>query len=172
MKTRLFGLVVLAGLAVSPVARAQEPPKPTPEHARLKKLEGTWDVTMNFGGMESKGTTVYKMDLGGLWLIANFEGDFGGLKFSGRGTDGYDITKKKYVSTWIDSMSTGLTTMEGTYNEDKKQLVMTGSSPGEDGKPMPVKTVSTFVDENQVKFEMFMGDSKEPAFTMVYKRRK
>ena len=29
------------------------------------------------------------MDLGGLWLTSNFEGDFGGMKFQGRGFDQY-----------------------------------------------------------------------------------
>jgi hypothetical protein len=72
----------------------------------LKKMEGTWEATMNVMGMDAKGTMVYKMELGGLWLTSNFEGEFGGMKFTGKGIDGYDPMKKKYVGTWVDSMST------------------------------------------------------------------
>jgi hypothetical protein len=54
----------------APVAPAQEGPKPGPEHEMLKKLEGTWDLDdeVRPGGRVSKGTVVYKMELGGLWL--------------------------------------------------------------------------------------------------------
>ena len=42
---------------------------------------------------------------GGLWVASTFQGDFGGMTFEGRGQFGYDPAKKKYVGTWIDSMS-------------------------------------------------------------------
>jgi hypothetical protein len=95
MKTLLcaFSLALFA----APAARAQEMPKPGPEHEVLKKLEGTWEATMKAEGMESKGTMVYKMEMGGLWLTSAFDGNFAGMKFSGRGLDTYDSTKKKYV---------------------------------------------------------------------------
>ena len=75
--------VALAAVGVTSIARAQEPVKPGPEHAHLKKLEGVWDTTMKMGPMESKGTATYRMDLGGLWLLSQFEGDIAGQKFSG-----------------------------------------------------------------------------------------
>jgi hypothetical protein len=76
-----FVVAVLAGASV-----AQDAPKPGPEHDLLKKHVGTWDTTMKFAGMESKGTATYKMELGGLWLTSTFEGDLFGTKFTGRGT--------------------------------------------------------------------------------------
>ena len=92
-----FGAATLAVVLAVPAAQAQEAPKPGPEHELLKKHEGTWETTMKFGGMESKGTVTYKMELGGLWLTSAFEGEFAGAKFSGRGLDSYDAGKKKYV---------------------------------------------------------------------------
>ena len=41
---------------------------------------------------------------GGFWLLLDYKGDFGGMKFEGKGATGYDPNKKKYVSTWVDSM--------------------------------------------------------------------
>jgi hypothetical protein len=168
---RYFCAIALAVL-VAPAASAQEAPKPGPEHEVLKKMEGTWDATMKFGGMESKGTTIYKMDLGGLWLASTFEGDLGGIKFSGRGLDSYDAAKKKYVGVWVDSMSTSPMLMEGTYDQSKKTLTMTGDGPGMDGKPTKFKAVSEMPDNDTINFAMYMGDGKEPAFTIVYKRKK
>src|SRR5687767_590622 len=109
-------LALAASLAISSAATAQEATKPGPEHERLKQLEGTWDVTMKFGEDETKGQVVYRMQLGGLWLVADFEGEFApGQKFTGKGLDGYDATKKKYVSVWVDSMSGSPIVSEGNY---------------------------------------------------------
>lgn len=172
MKTvRWFGVFALAALCVA-TTQAQDLPKPGPEHEILKKMVGTWDVTMKMAGTESKGVSVYKMDLGGLWLASTFEGDLGGMKFSGRGYDSYDAAKKKYIGVWMDSMNAGPLVMEGTYDSAKKSLTMTGEGPGPDGKPMKYKTVSDMTDANRMLFSMYMGDTKEPSFTMVYQRRK
>jgi hypothetical protein len=166
-----FGAVALAAVAI-PAARAQEFPKPGPEHEILKKHEGTWDVAMKFGGMESKGTVTYKMGLGGMWLVADLESDLLGSKFYGKGMDSYDAASKKYVSYWFDSMGSRPVAMEGTYDKDKKTLTMTGEGPGMDGKPTKYKSTSEMPDDNTTNFTMWIGDGKEPAFTIVYKRKK
>jgi len=162
-----FLAVVLAGSSM-----AQEAPKPGPEHEVLKKLVGNWTTTMKFGGMESKGMATYKMDLGGLWLASTFEGDFLGQKFSGRGFDSYDAGKKKYVAVWMDSMITSPLVMEGTHDKAAKTMTLTGMGTGEDGKPAKFKSVSEMPDDDTINFAMYMGDSKEPGFTIVYKRKK
>ena len=171
MKTlRWFGAAALAAALVAP-AGAQEFPKPGPEHGQLKRLEGTWDATMKFMGMESKGTMTYKMEVGGLWLTSHFEGEFAGQKFTGKGLDSYDPGKKKFVAVWVDSMITTPLLMEGTYDKDKHQLTMTGDGPGPAG-PVKFKAVTTYKDNDNVVFDMYMADGKDPAFTIVYKRKK
>ncbi len=154
---------------------AQESPKPGPEHRKLKELEGTWDAIMKFGDTESKGTVVYKMEVGGLWLTSDFQGDFAGEKFSGKGLDSYDPAKKKYVSVWVDSMITSPLITEGTYDKDGKVLTMTGEGPGPDGKPIKMKMVTEHKEKNTMLFTMFGPgeDGKEAAmFSITYKRRK
>lgn len=156
-------------------AFAQESPKPGPEHQKLKELEGTWDTVMKFGDTESKGTVVYKMEVGGLWLTSDFQGEFAGEKFSGKGLDSYDAGKKKYVSVWVDSMITSPLVTEGTYDKDGKVLTMTGEGPGPDGKPMKLKMTTEHKDKNSMLFTMFGPgpDGKEAAmFSITYKRRK
>ena len=55
MKTlRWLCAVAVLGLLTAPAVRAQEPPKPGPEHEILKKHVGTWDLVMKFGGMAAE----------------------------------------------------------------------------------------------------------------------
>src|SRR4029079_17734002 len=97
-----FCAAAVTTVFVAPAARAQEPPKPGPEHEVLKKMVGDWDLTMKFGGMDSKGKVTYKMGLGGQWLVSDLESELLGSKFYGHGMDTYDAASKKYVSVWID----------------------------------------------------------------------
>jgi hypothetical protein len=162
-------LLVVGGAAV----RGQQPPTPGPEHDVLKAMAGTWDTTMKIPGLgESKGTCAYKMELGGLWLTSAFEGEFAGQKFSGRGLDSYDAGKKKYVGIWVDSMGTTPLLMEGTYDAAKKTMTMSGDHPGPDGKLAKFKAVTVTPDADTIDFKMYVDDGKEPAFSIVYKRKK
>lgn len=47
------------------------------------------------GEEKTKATATYKMECGGLWLVSDFHGEFGGQKFSGHGIDGYDPGEEK-----------------------------------------------------------------------------
>jgi hypothetical protein len=167
---RVLVVACLALLVAAPVGLAQ-PPKPGPEFDILKKLEGTWDAVIKFGGQESKGTMTYKLGPGGRWMVSEFQGDFGGEKFEGKGLDGYNPLKKKYVSVWIDSMSPSPLVTEGTYDADTKTVTMEGEGPGQDGKPVKHKTVSTWKDDDTIVFTVSQGGD-EAMLTITYKRRK
>ena len=168
---RTIAAVTTAVMLAAP-APAQEPPQPGPEHQVLKRLEGTWDTTMKAGGMEFKGTMTYKMELNGLWLVGSLQSDLAGQKFYGKGLDTYDAGKKKYVGVWFDSMSTTPMTMEGSYDKEKKTLTMVGQGPGQDGKLTTWRSVSQMPDNDTVEMSMYVGDGKEPMFTVTYKRKK
>jgi hypothetical protein len=165
-------LAVLAlVLALVTETQAQEFAKPGPEHKLLKVREGTWDTTLKAGDMEFKGTVTYKMELGGLWLAGSLESDLGGQKFYGKSMDTYDAAKKKYIGVWFDSMGTTPLTMEGDYDKDKKTLTMVGKGPGKDGQLTTWRSVSQMPDNDTVLMSMYVGDGKEPMFTVTYKRK-
>lgn len=169
---RLFCAAVLTGsLATAGVHGQYQAPKPGPEHALLRKMEGTWDTTMKIGGQESKGIATYKMELGGLWLTSTFEGAFGGEKFSGRGFDSYDGGKKKFVGVWFDSMSTTPMITEGSYDKVTRTMTMIGEAPGMDGKMAKHRIVTEMPDDNTMNFAMYVGEAPQPAFTILYKRK-
>lgn len=173
MRIRLF-VSALALFACVTLVHAQEQPKPGKEHEKFKSMVGEWDATMKFGGMESKAKASYKLDFGGFYLVEDFEGDFGGMKFQGRGQMGYCPIKKKYFTIWIDSMSASPVMMAGNYDESGKTLTEEGEGPGQDGKMAKYKSVSTLVDNDTMEMKMFMvADGKDnEAFSITYKRKK
>jgi len=70
--------------------------------------------------------------------------------------DGYDTLKKKYVSTWVDSMSTELLSMEGTHDAATRTTTMSceGHESGESGKIVKYRFVSEMKDDNSMTFHM------------------
>jgi hypothetical protein len=164
-------LTGIALLILLPSARAQEPPKPGKEHDHLKRLVGAWDAETEFG----KGTMTYKMGLGGLWLIGDFEGEFGGMKFQGRSLDTYDSATKKYRNVWLDSFSTAPRIMEGNLDKGDKVMTMTGEGRGPDGTTAKYKSITEIKDADTVKFGLFMVDQdgkEQPLVKITYKRTK
>jgi hypothetical protein len=185
MSRNLMGLVVSLGILGSgATSRGQEgPAKPGPEHERLAKEVGTWDATIKswMQGPQSEptvsqGVETVKLQPGGLWLISEFEGKFGDMAFHGNGQSGYDPLKKKYVGTWVDSMSASLMMMEGDYDADSKTMTMHAKGQDPSGKPYEAKMTSVQPDENSRVFTMSMksDESKGEYVKMMeisYKKR-
>lgn len=166
---------LLLTLVLAPVdVLGQAPPTPGPELEHLKKLEGTWTAKVKTGDDESPATATYKMVCGGMWLMSDFQGQFGDMKFSGQGLDSYDPEKKKYVSVWVDSMSTRPMLLEGTHDKEKKTTTMTGEAPGPDGKLAKHKMVTHMPDNDHMTFTMYIvSDGQEnKMMTIEYTRKK
>ena len=170
---RIGMLSFVVCLFAGSLSYGQDFPQPGPEHKKLQEVVGTWDAVMDMNGQTSKATAVYTSICGGMWLASDFEGDFGGLNFQGHGLDGYDLTKKEYVSIWVDSMSSAPMQLRGKF-DDKKQLVMTGESIQPDGTRQKVKTTTVQKDKDHMSFKMYMvnGGDEQLAFTIEYTRKK
>lgn len=181
-------LVLAAAVAMATfapgAARAQEQPQlpqVSDEHKLLHKDVGTWDATMNIYPMEgaepieSKGTETNELLEGGMWLVSRFKGDIFGMPFSGIGTVGYDPIDKKYVGTWIDSISPHLTTIKGEYDAAAKTMNMVAE--GRDfqtGQVTQSKHITRYVDDNTRTFEIHAkeeGGKERKVMEIQYKRR-
>ena len=163
--------VSIAMLSLITTAQAQEPPKPGKEHEQLKQRVGAWNAQSDFGN----GTMTYKMGLGELWLIGDFEGEFGGMKFQGKSLDTYDAATRKYRSIWVDSFSTTPRMMEGTVDQESKVMTLTGEGLGPDSKPAKYKSITEIKDADTVNYSLFLVDSNGKELPMVkitYKRKK
>lgn len=172
MRKHLTGSLVVLAIAALLQAQPPAPPKPGPEHEKLKAAEGEWDCTVHGEKGDSKGHASYKMAVGGLWLIEHFQCEMQGTKFEGRGAISYDAGKKKYVGVWIDSMSTLPMTYEGNLDSEGR-MVSTGQMPLPDGKTMKVTLTTVFKDADNKVFTLAgHADGKDLEFVKISYKRK
>jgi hypothetical protein len=154
---------------------------PGEAHKHLSGLTGEWEYTMTWW-MKPKappetsgGTGTAEMILGGRYLSDRYQGTAMGQPFEGHGLTGYDNFRKEYVSVWVDNMGTGVMVTRGKYDPQTKTLRMSGTFDDfMDGKSKTMRTVTTYVDKDTNRFEMYMPgpDGKEfKTMELVAKRR-
>lgn len=141
--------------------------QPGDNHKILASLAGEWKTeTKAWMGpgepMASTGKARSTMMLGGRYLHQEYEGTFLGMQFAGYGDTGYDNITKKFVSTWVDTMSTGILKIEGTYDQATKSITMTGDYVDPSGAKKLFKEVLRIVDADKHVLEMYdQMDGKE-----------
>src|SRR5262245_59436987 len=128
-------------------ARAQDVPKPGPEHEKLKQLTGEFDakVKLHVPGapaQESKADYKARLDVGGLFLVSEYNGKLLGGNYQGHGLVGYDPHKKKYVGVWVDSMNPSIYSVEGAFDKSGKVFTEAMEGPDPAGKPMKMRMVT------------------------------
>lgn len=82
-------------------------------------------------------------------------GDMMGHSFTRIGITGYENHTMTYVSTWMDSMGTGIFFMQGTASVDGKIITQTGSHNDPIEGLMELRAVTRIVDDNTEIFEMY-----------------
>ena len=134
---------------------------PGEPHKLFASLAGSWTTKtkewMEPGKppTESTGTAEMKMLLDGRFLQQEFTSQMMGQPFSGIGIDGYDKLRKRYVTTWIDTMGTGIFQMEGTASADGKTITLKGRHDEPGGGQMTHRAVWKIVDGNTQTFDMY-----------------
>ena len=134
---------------------------PGEPHRQLASLAGRWTTTTkswmepNTPPMESTGACEYTVLLDGRYVQQECTGEMMGQPFTGIGVHGYDNVSQKYVTTWIDSMGTGIFVMDGTASPDGKIITLTGSHPDPFDGVMKHRAIWTFVDAQTQTFEMY-----------------
>jgi hypothetical protein len=77
------------------------------------------------------------------------------MEFKGTATEGYDNAKKKFVSSWIDNMGTGIMLMEGTYDPATKTVTYLGEEQPVPGMKIKVRQTITYADKDHHSMEFF-----------------
>lgn len=177
MRKLLAVAVVLVGGAAGRADDAPKAPAPQKEHEWLARFVGEWEseaeMVMAPGQppVKSKGTESVR-SLGGFWIASEMKGDCMGTPTLGQMTVGYDAAKKKYVGTWVCSMSDHLCQYTGTV--DGNTLTLHCECPDwNTGKLVPMKDVVEFKDKDtRVLTSSMQGpDGKWVTFmTMTSKR--
>lgn len=153
---------------------------PGEPHAGLAQKAGTWAWTSTWwmqpgaAPETSSGTSEAEMVLGGRYLTEEIEGTAMGMPFQGQSLTGYDNHLKEYFSVWVDNMGTGVMVQRGAYDPATKTMTMSGTYDDPmDGKKKTLRSVTTYVDENTTRMEMYGPgpDGKEfKNFELVSKR--
>jgi hypothetical protein len=137
---------------------------PGEPHKQFASLAGSWATKTKSWmdpskpPMESAGSCEQKMLLDGRFLHQECTGDMMGQQFTGIGVNGYDNHTKKYVSTWMDSMGTGIYFLEGTASADGKTITQKGQYDDPIEGRMKLRGVTKIVDSNTEIFEMYGTD--------------
>ena len=151
-------------------------PKPTKEHEWLMGRVGTWDATVSCPvmGEPTKGTETTKA-FGEFTVTAEFKGTMMGQPFTGLSLMTYDPTKKKYVSTWCDTMMPAIFVQEGTMDASGKKLTSTGKGANMEGTVVEYTSVLEVKGPDEAVFTMYetaKGPSDASAMKIEYKRKK
>lgn len=151
-------------------------------HKMLAKSDGEWNEEISMwmapGAplQKSTSTCVNKMILDGRYQSSTHTGSFNGMPFEGISTVAYDNAKKKFITTWIDNMGTGITVMEGTWDDKTKTLHTKGKQTDPmSGKDWDVRETFQIIDDNTQKMEMFMtvpGAKEYKSMEILFTRKK
>ena len=158
-------------------------------HKLLADMDGNWNFAIkmwmnpdpNAKPQESKGTATRKSAMGGRYAVMDVtgkmqmpgeDGKMKDMQFKGMGIEGYDNVKKKFVSSWIDNMGTGIQFSEGTYDPATKTFTYTSEIEMMPGMKTPVREVIKVPDNNHMSLEWYetRGGQEKKTMEIAYTR--
>ncbi len=147
---------------------------------KLEPLVGTFDVKVRTWMDPSRppddtvGTSINSWVLGDRFVQMKYEGVFLGETFNGIGYTGYDNVSRKYISTWMDTASTGMMWSTGSFDGKVLTTKAMVNDPMS-GKPTPLDEKLTIVDADHHTLEMWGKAPDGKTFKMMeiqYSRKK
>lgn len=149
---------------------------PGEPHKMMAMSNGKWkeDMTMYMSPdappQKMTSSCENTMMLNGLFQRSVHKGMYNNMPFEGISTMAYNNSSKKYQSTWIDNMGSGIMNMEGTYDEASKTLNMKGMTTDPmSGQDMAVRETFKMIDDKNHYMEMFETRGGKESKTMEIK---
>jgi Protein of unknown function (DUF1579) len=158
-------------------------------HKLLAEMNGNWNYAIkmwmnpdpNAKPQESKGTATRKSVMGGRYFVMDVsgkmqmpgeDGKMKDMQFKGMAVEGYDNVKKKFVSSWIDSMGTGIQGSEGTYDPASKTFTYTMEMEPMPGMKQQVREVIKVTDKDHMMLEWYenRGGQEKKTMEIAYTR--
>jgi hypothetical protein len=192
-------LAVVAVLALSVVVARSDEPQPSPEemmkkwqdanrtgkhHQALAYFLGKWDASLQFVMPGSPPSAPEKGEAEGAWLVPgrwmafHVKATFMGRPYEGHGIHGFDNTKKKHVSTWVDNTNTAMIATEGVVVDPTGDVVVQYGTldeflTGEHDKAIRVVTRRLGPDKfTQEIWDLGIGESGAVVLTYTFTRWK
>ena len=161
-------------------------------HQHLDKFVGSWDIQvriwtpgLKLPPREAKGICEIKWILGGRFIMADHQGETmmpdrqGNLKktpYTARGVTGYDLYRKRYVGTWMDSFNTQILKVDGIADGTATVFTLYGKmdEPSLDIHGRIVNFVMTVVDANKRLLEIHRrhNGGEQKILEITYTRKK
>ena len=150
-------------------------------HKLLAEMVGNWNYTVKMWmdpsapPSESKGTATRRAEMGGRYFVMDASGKFAmpgpdgkmqPFDFKGRATEGYDNAKRKFVSSWIDNMATGIMISEGTYDPATKTFTFHATHEMAPGVQTKVRETIKVTDKDHHTMEWFEQRGGQEVKTM------
>jgi Protein of unknown function (DUF1579) len=152
-------------------------------HKLLADMDGNWNYSIklwmnpdpNAKPQESKGTATRKSVMGGRYFVMDVtgkmqmpgeDGKMKDMQFKGMAVEGYDNVKKKFVSSWIDSMGTGIQFSEGTYDPATKTFTFNMEMEPTPGMKQQVREVLKVTDKDHMLLEWYENQGGQERKTM------
>jgi hypothetical protein len=172
------------------MAQMMELGKPGENHKLLAEMAGSWTYTMKMmmdpttgKPSESKGSATRKAIFDGRYFTFDVSGKFQmpgkdgkpvNMDFKGMAIEGYDNVKKKFISSWIDNMSTMMMNSEGTYDAATKTFTYMAECEMMPGMRTKMREVIKIVDKDHHTFEMYedRGTGETKSMEIAYTRKK
>jgi Protein of unknown function (DUF1579) len=158
-------------------------------HKLLADMNGNWNYTIkmwmspdpNAKPQESKGTATRKSAMGGRYFTMDVtgklqmpgaDGKMKDMQFKGMAVEGYDNVKKKFVSSWIDNMGTGIQFSEGTYDPASKTFTFTSEIEMMPEMKTPVRETLKATDKDHMLLEWYetRGGQEKKTMEIAYTR--
>lgn len=165
------------------MAKMMEMAKPNDNHKLLASMDGSWNYTVKMwmnGDPStppdvSKGTAIRKTIMDGRYVVMDVKGKMEmpgqdgkpkSFTFLGRGTEGYDNAKQKFIGSWIDNMGTGIMMSEGTYDPSTKTFTYNSESEPVPGMKYKVREELKLESKNQMTMNWFEDHGGKEVKTM------
>jgi len=152
-----------------------------PEHAILAGLAGKFTTKVHvYSGpfpriFDTEGTAEAKLIMGGAFVQLTHSEKRMKQSFEAMTIYAFDESTRKFTAASIDNASTAIVNLVGSYDAEKKQIIMSGRfSDPRVGFLTIVRTVTTFVDANTWTYDEFVshkaGDPETKVVTITFTR--
>lgn len=155
--------------------------EPGPHHKKLDPMIGDWTFKAMFTmdpsmpAMEMTGTSTRKWILDGRFMQDDAKGD-SGMPFRGLGFNGYDNALKKYTASWMDSMTTSISSSTGEVDATGKVFTFWREEFNPMyGQKVKARDVIRVIDDNHHDMEMYTtppGGKEFKSGHIKYERKK
>ena len=140
--------------------------QPQQEHQWLQQLVGEWTyevegMTGPDQPMETSTGTERVKSVGGLWVVAEGQGEMCGTAATTMMTLGYSLQQQRFVGTWMGSMMTHLWLYDGELDAAERVLILHSEGPSmtSEGQMAQYKDVIEFKNpDHRVLTSFCRGD--------------